>query len=404
MLCGNRRWLLGLLVLMGTTAGLRAEPVRCRWKGIYPTVVTPFRSSTGGVDVVSLQKQIARELHNGVHGLVVLDTLGEGEFVNQEERQHVIQTAVKLAFPNAPVIVGIHTRDLAEAQAQMTQAQKLGASAVLVKYRGNANAPPDVVYHFYLELSRLHALPIFYDHNPSATGLQLTPEDVASILSIPSVVGVKESTTNLDEVAEHVRYCRELGKVFFSDTALNLTHFLDLGGHGAMCPEAVLLPAATVQAYECYFRGDYGQARSIQEQLYATLPILRLKPTMPVIMRVAYMTAQDMNINVPSSSDQPQAQMKSALACLGVATPAWVKCPLPELTVWDQRCVKAAVCKIRDLDCCESHRRIPPIPYRTCGEPDSGALLRTGAFELGHGVSQDLLRSQGNGLQGLPIE
>lgn len=399
----NRRWWLGLVLLLGATSGLRAEPAP-RWKGIYPTVVTPFRNSAGSVDVVSLQKQIARALHNGVHGLVVLDTLGEGDLVSPEERQQVIHTAVRLSFPNAPVVVGIHTSDAREAAAQMAQAKKLGASAVLVKYHGNAKAPPDVVYHFYLELSRLRCLPIFYDHNPSATGLQLSPEDVASILAIPTVVGVKESTTNLDEVAEHVRYCRELGKVFFSNTALNLTHFLDLGGHGAMCPEAVLLPAATVQAYETYFRGDFGQARSIQEQLYATLPILRLKPTMPTLMRVAYMTAQDMNVNVPASSDQPQAQIKSALTCLGVPTPAWVKCPLPELTVWDQRCVKAAVCKIRDLDCCETHRRIPPIPYRTCGEPDSGALLRTGGLQLAPGVSQDLLRSQGDGLQGLPIE
>lgn len=406
MFHASQRCLIVLSLITWPMSLHAAEPTPCPWRGIYPTLVTPLRGSGGGVDTASLARQIARALNNGVHGLVVLDTLGEGEFVNVDEREQVVSTAVRVAFPRVPVIVGIQSCDLREAELELLQAKKLGASAVLVKYRGNPNAQADEVYQFYAQLAALRALPIFYDHHPSQTELSLSSDEVAAIVAMPGIAGIKETTFDLAEASEHIKLCQGGGKAFFTSSALNLTQFLDLGGHGAMCPEAVLLPGATVTAYDAYAHGQPEDARALQEQLYAVLPITRVRPTLPVLTRVAYMAAQDMKVSVPMHDDPSQAQMKAALTCLGVPTPAWVKWPLPELSVWDHRCVKSACGKLHDLDCCRSCRRIPPIPYRTCtnGEPDSGVLLRTGAFQLGRGVGMDLLRSQGDGLQGFPMD
>lgn len=409
----NRRWFsVILLTVLNTLAGvgsptrpLRAEaPLRHEWGGIFPTVMTPFCGPDGGVDVVSLKKQIEYELHGKVHGLLVLGTFGEGQYVTNEEREQVIHTTVRMAYPNIPVVVGIHTCDSETAREQMLQAKRLGASAVLVKYLGNPHARPEEVYSFYAELAALQALPIFYYHLPSQTGLRLSPDDVAAILSLPGVVGIKESVLNLCEVKSHIERCKGMNKIFFTSTALNLVQFLDLGGCGAMCPEAVLQPGAVVQIYDAYAHDRYREARCTQKELFALMPVFRLKPTNPGLTRMVMMKTQDCNLPLPMSKDQPQAQVKCALNCVGVRTPTWVKCPLPVLTDADERCVKATMSKVRKIDWYEVALQAPPeSPPAPVGR-SGGMLLRTGAFQLGAGVSMDLLRSQGDGLWGFPID
>src|SRR5262249_34159828 len=93
----------------------------CQWAGIYPTVVAPF--DCDGIATESREQQIRHEIQGGVHGLLVLGTIGEGEYVNDAERTQVITTAVKAAAGCVPVVVGIHTCNTDVARAQLLQAK-----------------------------------------------------------------------------------------------------------------------------------------------------------------------------------------------------------------------------------------------------------------------------------------
>lgn len=396
----------GLLVM----SGIALLPARlgaaghgscaCPWAGIYPTVVTPFCCG-GGVDVASLEKQIHYQLTGGVNGLLVLGTIGEGQYATMDERAQVITTAVHATCGHVPVVVGIHTCDLAFALAQMEQARDLGAAAVLVKYVGNPQASCGIVLGFFACLCDAHLLPIFYYHYPSQTGLQLASQEIASILALDGVVGIKESTLNLREVQAHMRLMCGLGKTFLSGTALNLTQFMDLGGHGAMCPEALLLPGPTEQAYQAFRHGRCDEARAIQVELFQITPILRSGPGSPRVSRALLMAAEDHRLPVPMGHDEPQARLKFALNCLGIPTPTMVKCPLPGITPHEKERVRTAVCKLKAIDWCEIAMNAPPVPLHTGPEHEAGGmLLRTGAFQLGPNVGRDLLRSQGDGQSG----
>jgi 4-hydroxy-tetrahydrodipicolinate synthase len=364
-------------------------------------VLTPLCAG-GGVDVASLEAQLHYELRGGAHGLLVLGTIGEGQYVTPEERAVVIATAVRVAQGHVPVVVGIHTCDLDVAQTQLLEARDLGASAALVKYVGRPNASASQVLGFYAALGELQALPILYYHYPSQTRLKLAPEDLAHIICLPGVVGIKESTLNLREVQAHIRLTGGQGKVFLSGTALNLTQFLELGGQGAMCPEAVLLPGPTVQAYDAFLHGRRDEARAIQAQLFTMTPILRSRPTPPAVTRTMLMSASDHKLPVPMGQDQPQARLKAALNCMGVPTPVLVKCPLPQLTATELQHVQATVSRLKAIDWCDVALKVPPVPlHAASSDAEGGMLLKTGAFILGPGVGQDLLRSQGDGESGL---
>jgi dihydrodipicolinate synthase/N-acetylneuraminate lyase len=332
--------------------------------------------------------------------LLVLGTFGEGQYVTPEERAQVIGTAVRVAKGTVPVVVGIHTCIFDEAHCQLLLAKRLGASAVLVKYSGNPHASGAEVLDFFAALSALEALPIFYYHYPAQTGLRLSPIEIAQILALPNVVGIKESTLNLREMQAHIEAARGLNKTFLCSTALMLTQFLCAGGHGAMCPEAVLLPAPTVQCFNTWTHGKYDDARAIQSELFVLTPILRSSHvTSPHLTRTIFTAAQDHQMPLPMATDKPQARMKAALTYLCVPTPACVKCPNPALTARDLSRVQAAVREIKQIDWCAVAWRTAPVPHEShCAR--GGMILKTGAFMLGPKVGKDLLGSQGDGKAG----
>jgi dihydrodipicolinate synthase/N-acetylneuraminate lyase len=138
-------------------------------------------------------------------------------------------------------------------------------------------------------------------------------------------------------------------KVFLSGTALNLTQYLEAGGDGAMCPEAVLLPHLTVATYEAYLRGAAAQARTLQRQLFVVAPLLRDSPTPVCLARSVVMFTQDRDIALPVREDTGQARLKAALHELGICMNPLVKCPLPPLDMHDRIKVKWAATRIRWL-------------------------------------------------------
>ncbi|MCS7014989.1 MAG: dihydrodipicolinate synthase family protein [Gemmatales bacterium] len=323
-----------------------AQPRKWSWHGIYPTVLTPWRCD-GRVDEDALRCQIEYQLRGGVHGVLVLGTLGEGDYATFEERASVIRTAVATVRQRVPVVVGLHTADIRDALHKAEQARTLGADALLVKYLGDPCPDAERVHQFYQQLSRADTLPIFYYHFPGQTGLYLSPLELARILSLPNVIGIKTSTLDLAETRTLISLTQGQGKVFLSGTALNLTQYLETGGQGAMCPEAVLLPCHTVAVYEAYLQGATTQARTWQRQLFVVAPLLRDSPTPVSLARSVVMFTQDRELSIPVREDTGQARLKATLNELGVCMSAAVKCPLPQLDTHDRLKVRLAVARIR---------------------------------------------------------
>jgi len=331
-----------------------SPPVSCCkpcWGGIYPTVLTPWNCNGCGVDTSALAAEINYQLCGGVHGLLLLGTLGEGMYADEQERTAVISTAVATVAGKVPVVVGIHTGDLQCALHQLRQAKALGAQAVLVKYLGPKCSPFPEVLGFYHTLASAGELPVFYYHYPAGVDRQLSPAEVVQILSLDNVVGVKESTLDLREVETHMAGVCGMGKIFLSGTALNLTQFQKIGGHGAMSPEAVLLPGDTVAAYQtAYGLGDRRAARAQQRDLFILAPLLKGGLITERGARAITMTAQDLKLPQRIGRDESQARLKAALNQLGVPMTTTVKTPLPGLSAWDEHLVHSTIKKIQRRD------------------------------------------------------
>jgi 4-hydroxy-tetrahydrodipicolinate synthase len=340
--------LTGVLV----TAALAGKPCKspgdcCHsWAGVYPTVLTPWTCDCN-VDEASLEAQLRYEIAGGVQGVLVLGSLGEGEKASPQARAQVLAATARTVAGCVPFIVGIHTCDVECAKSQLLEAKATGAAAVLIKYKGNPNASGCQVLAFFQELSDLNALPILYYHYPSDTGLRLTPADIAAIVCLPNVAGAKISTLDLGEFERIAAAARCCDKTYLTGTALNLTQFMEAGGHGAMCPEAVLLPAKTECAYRIWCECRHDAAREAQKELFVLSPVLR-GGGLEMTARKKVMFTQNHDIRLPMHDYQPQARLKATLNCLGVPTSSKVSCPLPDLNRRDQMIVDEACHKIHE--------------------------------------------------------
>jgi dihydrodipicolinate synthase/N-acetylneuraminate lyase len=122
---------------------------------------------------------------------------------------------------------------------------------------------------------------------------------------------------------------------------------MESGGHGAMCPEAVLLPAKTGYAYRLWCEGRHEAAREAQKDLFVLSPVLR-GGGLEATARKKVMFTQNHDIRLPMHDYQPQARLKATLNCLGVPTSSKVSCPLPDLSRNDRLLVEQASEKIRE--------------------------------------------------------
>ena len=217
-------------------------------------------------------------------------------------------------------------------------------------------------------------LPIFgYYHYPqSDTELKLSPGQIAAIARLPGIVGAKISTLELHrEFEELVALIARLRQRFTSSgTALNLTQFLDAGGNGAMCPEAVVLPGQTSCAYRLYCQGQASAARDAQKELFVLAPLIRGGLTTERMARNNMMLTQDLGLKLPLHDHHPQARAQGkrldGLWCSGTTTR--VSCPLPGLSPHDRSLVDSVVGKVRERHPSPLHAVFSPFTARRRGE------------------------------------
>ncbi len=162
------------------------------WRGVFPAVTTQFRDDFS-LDLDATGKVIEALVRDGVAGLVMCGTVGEGCSLSAKEKRDVIALAIEISGGKLPVVAGVaeYTPGLAAELAR--DAAKLGADALMVLpamvYGGTAK---EIVNH-YATVAKASDLPIMLYNNPPSYKVDLTPEIVAELSKIDTVDAIKES-------------------------------------------------------------------------------------------------------------------------------------------------------------------------------------------------------------------
>jgi 4-hydroxy-tetrahydrodipicolinate synthase len=234
------------------------------FKGSIPALVTPFR--LGKVDEKAFVALVERQIAAGTHALVPCGTTGEASTMSHEEDRRVVELCVKTAAGRVPVIAGAGSNSTEEAVSLLRHAKTVGAHAALIVNPYYNRPTQDGVYAHYKTLSEAVQLPIFLYNVPSRTGSDMTPELIGRLSTLPNVIGIKDASGDVSRVARHTALCGK-GFIQISGEDSNAVGFNALGGVGCISVTANVAPEQCAKMQEATLRGDYAEARRINDTL-----------------------------------------------------------------------------------------------------------------------------------------
>lgn len=229
--------------------------------GAATAIVTPLNEN--GIDYESFARLIDFQIESGIDAIVTVGTTGEGSTLTDEEHKAAIKFTVERVGGRVPVIAGTGSNDTAYAIELTKYACEVGADAMLLVTPYYNKATQEGMYRSFMMTADASTKPCILYNVPSRTGCNLLPETVARLAEHPNIVGIKEASGNISQIAEVARLCA--GKIdIYSGNDDQIVPIMSLGGVGVISVLSNLLPAETSKMCKLFLEGNVAQARDMQ--------------------------------------------------------------------------------------------------------------------------------------------
>lgn len=243
---------------------------RTPFTGCGTALVTPF-ASDGSLDEPAISRLARRQVEAGIHFVVPVGTTGEAPTLTAAERQRVITLVVEAVGRRVPVLAGAGGYDTAEVTHAIAAAKDAGADGILSVTPYYNKPSQEGLYQHYAAIAASTSLPVILYNVPGRTGCNIEPATVERLAAIPNVIGVKEASGNVFQIAEVRRRVPPPFLVLSGDDALTLP-VMALGGEGVISVAGNEVPGEMAQLADLCAAGDFAGARALHERL---LPLLQ---------------------------------------------------------------------------------------------------------------------------------
>ncbi len=258
---------------------------KTRLPGCWTALVTPFTQS-GALDLTALKKLLDRQIVSHVSGVVLCGSTGEAATLSHEEFLKVIREGVKRCKGRIPVMAGIASNDTAKAVQLALEVQKVGADALLVLSPYYNKPTQEGLYRHFKAVAEKVSLPIVVYNIPGRTAVNILPSTLERLAKdCPNIVGVKESSGNLDQISEIIRTLPDSFCVLSGDDSLTLP-ILSVGGVGVISVVSNLFPKEIQTLCQAFLRGDAQKARHLHSLLFSLTKTLFIE-TNPIPVKAA---------------------------------------------------------------------------------------------------------------------
>jgi 1-pyrroline-4-hydroxy-2-carboxylate deaminase len=171
------------------------------WRGVMPALTTQFRSDYS-LDLEATARHLGRLIEGGIHGAIMLGTVGENCSLEYSEKLEVLRTAVRQANGRVPVLAGVAECTTALACRFAADAEQAGVQGLMVLpamvYKSD---PRETIAHFRA-VARATTLPILCYNNPVSYGVDITSRMFAELADEPKFVAIKESSENVRRITD----------------------------------------------------------------------------------------------------------------------------------------------------------------------------------------------------------
>ena len=241
---------------------------------LLTAMVTPF-DREGKVDYEQAKRLALALLDSGSEGLVVAGTTGEAPTLTHEEKTRLFAEIKGAVGNRGSVMAGTGTYDTAESIDLTRAAEQAGADAVLLTTPYYSKPPQEGLFLHFAAVAGSTSLPCVVYNIPGRTGVNVTLETQLRIAEIPNVIGVKEASGDLAQIAAIVAQASKTYRVWSGDDALTLP-ILAVGGYGAIAVASHLIGAQIQKMIQAHLAGQHEEAGAIHRK---TLPLMNILMT-----------------------------------------------------------------------------------------------------------------------------
>ncbi len=245
------------------------------WRGVYPALTTQFFDDEA-LDLRGTAQHLQHLIAEGIHGVIVLGTVGENTALEYAEKLDVLRMAVDTVQGRIPVLTGVAECSTRLAMRFAADAETAGLDGLMLLpgmvYKSDSR---ETIAHFRA-VARSSALPIMCYNNPVSYGVDITPAMFAELADEPTLVAIKESSDNPRRVTDLVN---ELGDryVLFSGVDDLVMECAMLGAVGWVSGLVNAFPRENRVLWELLEARNYGAALDLY-RWYTPLLHLDTKP------------------------------------------------------------------------------------------------------------------------------
>jgi 4-hydroxy-tetrahydrodipicolinate synthase len=266
-----------------------------RFQGCGTALVTPFRPDLS-LDEETFRALVRRQIEAGIHFLVPCGTTGENPTLELDEHHRVVEIALEEAKGKLPVLAGCGGYHTGEVVALAREMEALGVDGILSVTPYYNKPTQEGLYEHFLAIATAVKLPIVVYNVPGRTGVNVEPATLRRLAAIDNIVGVKEASGNIAQIANLCATLPPDFAVLSGDDAITLA-LAGLGGSGVISVASNVIPAEMAALAQACLDGRFEDARVLQRKW---LPL--------------------MEVNFVESNPIP---VKWALARMGLLTPVY---------------------------------------------------------------------------------
>ena len=263
--------------------------------GCGTALVTPFRRDMS-LDEEAVRRLARRQIDAGIDFLVPCGTTGESPTLSHAEQRRVVEIAIDEARGKVPVLAGAGGNDTAHVVELAREFESLGANGILSVSPYYNKPTQEGLYQHFKAIAAAVSLPVILYNIPGRTGVNIEPATVKRLSEIDNIVGVKEASGNISQMAVLLDTVPDKFIVLSGDDGITVP-LMSLGGRGLISVVSNEIPAEMVRLAQLCVANDFAAAREIHRRYF------RL-----------------MDVNFIETNPIP---VKAGMALMGLLEPAW---------------------------------------------------------------------------------
>jgi len=265
------------------------------FRGCGTALVTPFRKDFS-LDENAMRRLVRRQIGQGINFLVPCGTTGESPTLSRPEHLRVVEITVEEAHGKVPVLGGAGGYNTREVIELANELKHIGVDGILSVTPYYNKPTQEGLYQHYKAIAEAVALPIVVYSVQGRTGVNVEPATLKRLAEIDNIVGVKEASGNISQMARVIHEVPEEFSVLSGDDAITLP-LIALGGRGIVSVVSNEIPGEMTALAQAALAGEFARARELQRKW---LPL--------------------MEVNFVESNPIP---VKAAMAMMGLCEPVW---------------------------------------------------------------------------------